>query len=231
MADFVTDDQIQEFFTIVNPKFTIDNLPDFVRASSYEEILQRTDNEWTVDDSEVTIYADGTKSKQLFLDKDQLPITSISEIIIIAKDLTETEVIVDQTDSDRQVWWDPNTGLIEFIETCENNIEKCFDPIDWQVANIWPKGLRNIKITGKFGRNTPANILSMIQLYVMLRHMSKLKPREYASGDVVMEKIGRYQYELAGKSSGGTEKIGIDGMIDYLYSLLPNTSKFMYHGV
>lgn len=223
-SDFLTDDVIVQYFSLLKPDFVLADIPSFIRSAAWQEIIQRTSTEWTVDSE--TIYVDGRGDKYLFIPEP--PIVSISSMTIIGKDLTETSVTVDQTDDDRQVWWDAETGKIELINYVQG-IEYGFDPE--QDAGVFPKGEQNIKIVGVFGRNTPAYILQMLQLLCMVRHMMRVEPSTYGKGDMVMEKIGKYAYELYGKSTTRSERMSLDQYIDYLFGLLPQSSTFAYDAV
>lgn len=212
MSDFVTDDQIVDFFGRIKGGFVLSDMPDYIRDFAYREIITRTNREWeTTTDIQ---YLDGRGDRAVYLS--ELPIISISAITILEKDTTETSLNVDQTDEDRQVWYDENTGKIEIIAP--------IDGIEWGRDNeysIFPKGVRNVKVEGQFGTSNYSNILTLLQLYVMLRHLARIDPQTYGVGDKVSEKIGKYSYELYGKSTTDSHRMSLDQVIESIYGLLP----------
>jgi len=220
MADFLTDDQITEFFRLIKSSFVIGDIPTFVRAGAYEEITQRTETDWVADTEDATIYLDGRGDKFLYVPEEYLPILSMTSLTIINHELTETSVICDQTDDERQVAYDPYTGKIEVIEPL-SGIEYGLDS-DY---GFFPAGVRNIRVVGKFGQSTPANILSLLQLMLMLRYMSRLQPKDYAGGDMRSERIGKYAYELFGVGSE-SKRLTMDDMINHLFDLLPFSIRY-----
>lgn len=212
MSDFVTDDQIIDFFGRIESGFVLSDLPTYIRNAAYREIVTRTDKEW-----EITTdiqYLDGRGDRVVYLT--ETPILSISAITILEKDTTETSLNVDQGDDDRQVWYDTNTGKIEIIAP--------IDGVEWGMDNeysIFPEGVQNVKVEGQFRTENYSNILTILQLYTMLRHMARLDPKSYGVGDLVAEKIGKYSYELYGKTTTDSKRMSLDQMIEYFYDILP----------
>ena len=225
MADFVTDDNIVEFFGFYKSGFAIGNLPTYIREAGYEEIIQRAGSDWVADIEDVTLYLDGRGDKDLWIPEP--PILSLTSLTYISKTLEETDLTIDQTDEDRQIWYDANTGHIQLIQPI-TGIEYGWDE---DSIGVFPTGVQNIKIVGKFGTANPNAILTIIQLYCMLRHMARIDPSTYGKGDLVSEKIGKYSYELYGKTSTKSERMSLDQYIDYLYGLLPSFNSFLYDAV
>ena len=220
MADFITEDMMTEFFGIFVEDFEISNIPSFLRAAAYEEIVQRSGSDWT--ELESTFYVDGRGDEFVYFL--EVPIVTLTAITIIAPDLTETVLTIDQADTDRQIWFDAATGKIAIIGPPISGIEYGTDG----EQSVFPEGVQNVKIEGTFGQNTPANILSTLQLFTIMRLMGKIDPEFYAKGDMIKEKIGRYAYELGGKA---TDRKSIEQMIDLFYDLLPNFNSFVYDDV
>jgi len=225
MPDFVTDNNIIAFFSaILNPRdiaFTMDMIPSFVRTTAYEEIVRRSDNDWHVDTE--TFYLDGQGTYRLALPKDKYPIVRLDAMSIIRKDGTPINLIVNQALTTRNVRYNEETGVIEYVAPADSSIEYGFDGDD--ILPKFPDGIKNIKLVGVFGTGSPAYILKMLQLYIMLRHMSYLDPGKYGVADIISETIGKYKYELSGKGgSSAGKRMGLDDMINYLFSTLPGSS-------
>lgn len=221
MADFTTDDSIVSLMRMVTgiKTFAISDVPTFLRAASYQEIVERSGNDWSVSiaDEVVTLSGDGTN--RLFLPKDKIPIISLTSIIVTNKEATTTTINIDQSDDERNMWYDIDTGLIELIRPVEG-IQWGYD-LDYKEVGVWPDGVANIAITGRFGQEGPASILNLLQNFIILRSMSRLNPQKYGSGDIVGEKIGKYSYELTGKGTSASKRMSLDEMIDYYFTLLP----------
>jgi len=224
MADFLTEDEITEFFTLVDSTFTIADVPPFVRSAAYQEILERSDFDW--EEKVQTIYEDGRGTKEVFCPV--LPIIALTEVVIVSQTLGETSLNVDQTDDDRQIWYDAATGKIEIIQPI-GGIEVA--GADNATASVFPTGVQNIKLVGTFGQDSPSSILSLLQLYLMLRNMARTDPAKWGKGDIVSEKIGKYQYELYGRGSTQSHRQSLDQYIDYLFSVLPSNNTFFYDNV
>lgn len=222
MADFLTDDQIAEYFRILNPSFSISDIPTLIRSASYEEITQKSGFTWEA--IEQTLYFDGDGTKHLFVTP--IPIVSLVSMTLIGEDLAETSVNVTQTSATREIWYEPNTGKIEIINPIDN-IEYGND----EEAGVFPKGIRNIKIVGTFGTSSPASILSLLQLCIINRTMARLNPSVYAKGDILEEEIGKYRYVLAGRTTSDSTRMSLDQYIEYLFSLLPQFNSFVYEAV
>jgi len=226
MSDYVSDQQILDYFrSVVGNDFALSDIPSVIRTGAYEMINQVSDYVWETPQSE-TIYIDGRGIETLFVPKP--PIVEIISITVIDGELDETELVVDQTDTDRDIWYDTLTGRIElinsfsYLDTDENLIDE---------YNVFPNGIGNIKIVGRFGQSTPANILSMLQLTIMMRQMSVIDPQVFGGSDIVKERIGKYEYVLLGYSSSNSVRMSVDEYIKYLFSMLPNHSKFYFGDV
>lgn len=215
MADFLNDGDITEFFNKVKPGFVLSEIPDYVRNSAYQEILLRTDRKWEVRNA--TQLLNGRGDKWIF--SRIVPIVSVSSMKIIKKDLEEIELVVDQTDDERQVRFDKKTGAIELIRGISG--------IETDSITKFPKGLENVELIGIFGpsSNEEVNdILRLLQLLIMLRNMSSLDPTNYKTG-IVQEKISRYSYKLS-----ETGHKSVNEMIEDYYAMLP-FSGFAYESV
>ena len=224
MADFLSDENIIDFFGKIDDEFVLTDIPAFVRDAAYQEIVQETNVLW--DPITQSLYVDGNGGNKIFCPV--VPIINLTWLVVIGKELSETSLIVDQTDEDRQIWYDGETGLIELI--------KPITGIEWGIdddtdVGIFPTGVQNIRIVGTFGTASPEAILILLQLYIMLRHLSKVDPEKYGSGDVISERIGKYQYTLGGGGNITGGRMGLDAMIAHLFEVLPQENSLLYEDI
>jgi len=224
MADFLLDQNITDFFNKIYAEFALTDIPAFVRDAAYQEIVQVTEVPWEL--SAQTLYVDGRGVATIFCPV--LPIISLTELVVIDKNTNETSLIVDQTDEDRQVWYDGETGFIKLIKPIAGIEWGTDDDAD---VGIFPSGVQNIKIVGTFGTDQPKAILTLLQLYIMLRHMSKMDPDKYGSADIISERIGKYQYTLSSGGSGANSRMSLDTMIEHLYEVLPRENSLLYEDI
>ena len=215
-TDFVTDSQIVQFFQRINSEFVLADMPTFVRSFTYEEIKGRTDITPTLP-AALTLYVDGRGDKTIVCPR--IPIATLTGVRVINKDTTYTDLIIDQTNTNRQIWYDADTGHIELVQPI-TGVEVTGGDTDNDYG-IFPQGIQNIRITGTFGTDEIQNTLAMLQLYLMLRQMSRLDPETYGKADIISERIGKYSYTLGG-GKGGTDagRMTLDELIEHLFGLV-----------
>lgn len=219
MADFVTDDVIVEYFRNFDKCFELSSLPEWVRSGAYQTIVCRSDSDW--DSATKTILMNGDASR--FLSIRETPIVIDSMKILYPNDSNnDMDLNVDQSSDDKQIVLNRNTGLVELLGWGQ------YSPLTFgfdsdQMMNF-PFGLQNVEITGSFGSDVGvSSLLRQLQLFLMTQTMSRINPEIYGKGDFVSEKIGKYSYEVYGRSQTQSKRLTVDMIIDELFDLLPNS--------
>ena len=143
----------------------------------------------------------------------------MNKIVVINKDETEIELTFEGLD--RQVWFDEVTGKIEIIRKFED-IELGLSGSTTILGElgVFPEGVRNIRLEGLFGTDATA-IVKLLQLFIMAKQSALIDPQGYRALDLVAETIGKYSYELSGKSTTRLQRKSIDEYIDFLFTCLP----------
>lgn len=213
-ADFVTDTEILEFFSTVKDGFVVTDIPTLMRENVVEIIKFRSDNDWDKKTAAV-LFIDGRQNNTVFTQI--VPINFISDIIVIGKDETQTKLTFQG--ADKQVWFDEETGKIEIIRF-NRGIE--FGTKISDEPSVFPEGVNNVKIVGAFGDTTPATI-KQLELLLLLKSMKFKDATNFKAQDIVRERIGKYEYELFGKSTTRAGSRSLDDWIDFLFELLPET--------
>jgi hypothetical protein len=205
---------------------TSDDITDAEMSMANEIINNRTDTYWKVTTSG-SLYLDGTGKNYVF--STIVPIVTLTACVIIALDDTTESLTV--SGSAKEIIYDPNTGLIKRVVVSED---------DWLMKDtddesvFFPLGIRNIKITGTFGKDSDSiNILKQLQILLVLQLMQKkfvgkIKP------DLVMEKIGEYEYrvsEMQYAKDPKNTKLTLEGYIEFLFKSLPQDGKILVMGV
>jgi len=204
--------EVLTFLQKMNPSAVLADIEDMQLYSTKEMIDERTNSQWTVDTEDKTVYVDGNDLDTIF--SNISPITSLTSVKIIKQDLTEE--VLDFSGSDRNAYYDLETGMIQYVRPDSTRIEVTGGDFFYNFGLYFPYGVRNVEITGKFGRETPY-LIKMIQIFEIAKQMTIFQPSKYKA-DVLEEKIGRYTYKMGLHSKGHK---GIDAYIDYLYSCLP----------
>jgi len=212
---YVTTDEIVEFMEVINPNFLDTDIMDLTVNAMYELINRRIDGAYA--EEEATLYQDGRGDRFLF--SPQIPIVELESVTIIHEDETETDFVLSGTD--RNIWWDNNTGAIWTYREDDVPIEYNGD------YTKFPDRFNSVRLVGTFG-TVPNDLVKQLQLMLILKQYSLLQPSVYVS-DVISEKIGRYEYKLANASNvlPENQRKGIDGWIHFLFSQIPNLANAM----
>lgn len=215
---YTTKSAIIAFISTIQSDVTIaeSDISDVMLASTTEQINYRTDTVWEVYSG--TLYVDGRGEDFVF--SPITPIVTLTGVAIIAQDTTVESLIL--TGTSREVWWNEETGCIKRINWDESHIE-----VDPQEGLYFPEGLKNIRLIGTFGRATHANILAMLQTLLVLKLLTFKYPSTLVL-DLIMEKIGEYQYRVGDQATSRDPKNikkTLDGYIEYLFDCLPKDDK------
>lgn len=197
---YVTKQEVVDAFDAFSVTVTADDIPDMLLYSSKEKLDKRVGKTWGLE-SEDTYYLDGNDRNVVFVPV--VPIVSLSDVIVINKDTTETSYTL--TGTDRQVWWDGNTGKIEIIRREGDILVGSRDQY-----SIFPQGVRNIKITGSFGE-VASELVKLAQILILYRVLSITNPGKYKT-DIVSEKISKYSYSRGAYS--GSSILSFDEYIE-----------------
>ena len=224
--DFLKDCDVVNYFSFFKADFAINEIPAYVRGSAYQQIVAKSGLTFNEESRTITINGDGTP----YLSITETPI-SITALTILNHNASSENILlnVDQTDDNKNIVYNPNTGLIQYINgynlpgyprttrtDCDEDTLYCF-----------PRGIQNIQVTGTFGGKSGYNcILAQLQLYLMNIQMARLDPKVYGKPDMVSEKIGKYSYEMYGRSQTKAERSTLEQMVDDLFGLLPGAACF-----
>jgi len=227
IVDYLSDDDIAQFFCMINPNFTSDQIPDYIRQSSAEWLAFKTNTAWVECNQTFLLSGDGTACVEL----PRVPIVELTSITIIKHDDTTFDLTL--TGTEKQIQYACDTGVIKLIKPIHLDDSGSListDCVDTELFNTsvqsslrFPTGVNNIKIVGVFG-SKPLALLKLLQLLNMGKTMQLLQPEQYAFGKV-SEQIGRYRYSL-GVSTGDNKVLSYDGYIETLCKLLPMEESF-----
>jgi len=209
ITTYVSDAEIEEFFRALtgNPAWVVTDIPLLIRGdistvgTSFDYIKQCIDYVFCDPTlGAVTFLVNGEDSPTIF--SPVAPITSLTEVTIIAAD--GTEETLELTGSNRQVFWDTSTGKITLIRN--GDLESRVLNIEVSLMGyqkIFPNGCENIRLVGEFGIDVPP-LIKLIQLLVMLKQLQLSNPDGWLKyGNITQEKIGRYEYRLGAINSAG----------------------------
>jgi len=236
---YVTDAEIDEFFQGVtgDALWVYTNIPLMirgdatVRGSAFDMLAQCIDY----------IFCDPSLAAQTFLVNGEgsptifspvAPITDLTEVTVIAADGTETTY--ELTGTNRQVFWDSSTGKITFTKNGQYGSYASLDVCPPYVDTVFPTGCENVRLVGNFGIDVPP-MAKLIQLLMMYKQLQLQQPSLYNKlGNIVEEKIGRYEYRLGvyGSSNSGAGTVySLDAYIDFLISKLPMINTYSYEAI
>lgn len=211
---FATPSEIAEFISGINPDFGEEDINDVVLNATTQMIQLKTGRNWIIDAG--PIYVDGRG--ECFVFCPIVPINELTGLFIINNDETEEEIAVDG--DERQIVFNDQTGEIRSI-----NNSNVFETQDGFI-NIFPEGLKNIRIEGSFGPDIaeyPA--LKLLQILLYLQKLAIQDPDKYGASDIVSEKIGEYSYVKSQMERGDlkNQRKTLDGQINDLYDLLTDS--------
>lgn len=221
MSDFLEDNEIIQYFRNFDSSFTLNSIPSHIRTTAYQIIVQRSGTDWQTTSKTIYLSGDDSEFLQVY---EAMPMSITSMVILHHNDSSENEtLVVDQSSDLKNVVYDSDSGLIKYVEPSYDSQNIKYGQ-DNDSRFYFPRGFRNIKITGTFGSDDGDynSILKTLQLMIMNELLAKINPTKYAKGDIVAEKTGRYSYELYGKSKTDTTRRSLSQMIDDLFDLLPN---------
>lgn len=214
---YVTKQAVVDFAVSLKTDLTVADITDAMLTATTQMINKETDTYWQVYAGD--LYVDGRGEDFIF--SPIVPIVTLTAVKIIDIDTTEESLTVSGTD--REVWFNEETGLIKRIDYYgSTDIQRDPDP-----GALFPEGVKNIKITGTFGRATYAELLAMLQTMLIIQMLRFKYPSEFNT-DLISERIGEYEWrasEMQYSKDPKNSKKTLDGYISYLYSMLPQDDK------
>lgn len=186
MADsYITDVEASAILAELGVTLAAEDIGDYLLKKSKQRLDKLTGRTWGV--LVGSQYIDGMGHNTVF--SPRIPIVTLTSVVVINKDTTETTY--DIAGTDRQLWYDEETGRIEIIRWGGDPAIVVSSPSTYF---SFPKGVRNVKITGTFGEEADDTV-KLTQTLLFFKLLSMMNPKEYAT-NMVMEKIGNYQYKL-----------------------------------
>lgn len=206
---YATKAEIVSELSNINEDITQADISDLMLNSSTDYINNRMKREFVVDEEDVTMLLDGNGENIVFTER--IPIVSLTSVTLIKRDESEVELTL--TGSDRNVWWDEQTGYLEYRPTNECAIFLDGD----EYTQTYPDRPDSIRVVGRFGE-VSTDLIKYIQILLVLKKLSLMDPENY-SLDLVEEKIGRYEYRkgnITGVAYPYSRK-GVDAYIEWLF--------------
>jgi len=219
---------ILTFLQKVKSDLVLADITDTVYNASTEMINNKTDTYWEIFAGDLYINGEGTD--RFF--SPVVPIVTLTNVQLIFRDGTTEDLITSGVD--KQVWFNDETGEIARIDKYGmDDITRDPDP-----GPRFPEGLKNIKITGTFGRDASnhdsLNILKLLQTLLVMKIMNFQFPSDFRQVDLIQERIGEYEYRIGDMQTskvGKNQKMTLEGYIDYLFNLLPKDDAISVMGV
>lgn len=213
----VTDNELVEWvqFTTGSTTFVVADINRAIQRGVDDFIERKTGVIY--DSSTRTIVMNGNGERYLYLD--ERPIVELDEVKIIKKDLEEVTLVL--TGTDRELWFDAETGKLEIIKHVDG-----LDDLFSVTASKFLEGLSNIEITGKFvGTVDPLAKLVSLLLYSKQTQIFATGQEKF---DLMEEKIGRYAYKVGVPSnqSDQNQYKGLDGLIEWYFLCLEQANVF-----
>ena len=228
---YETKQNILTFIQKVNNKIVLSDITDAVYNSATEMINYKTDTNWEIFSGSQIL--NGTGENHVF--SRIVPIVTLTNVVIIAKDETETELIV--SGIDRQVWFNRDTGLIERI-SIRDDIRVTGSSTTIATSPVFPQGIENIRITGTFGRvdgsHESVATLALLQTLIVMKQMGFMFPTLARASDLIQERIGEYEYRVGDMQYSNldkNQKLTLDGYIAHLFDCLPKDDKIWVEAV
>ncbi len=212
MGPYASKATILELGQKLKPDLVLADISDMFLNSATQIIEVKTGKTW---DSPLTpiLYIDGRGEPFVF--SPITPIRTLTEVAIIAPDTTEE--LLDVSGSDREVWFNDITGEIKRISSFED-IARPYS------GACFPEGIKNIRITGTFGKvSTELPILELLQTLLVFQMLALIFPKEFRLTDLTGEKIGEYSYTLAAMEysvNPDNQRKTLDGYIAWLFTQL-----------
>lgn len=226
MSTYASKATIVSLLSQINPSvpFTESDLPDIVWHGSADIIDAKADTSFNAFTGD--LYVDGQAENFIFCPR--VPILTLTALKRINTDTTTVSYVVSGTS--REVWFNEETGLIQLINDEETGIE--YGPP--ATSPVFPRGVKNIKITGSFGDTSVTNILYLLQSLLCLQALNKLGYEKFSKLDMLEEAIGEYRYKIQDSQyakDAANQKLTLEGYIDYLFKLLPKEDSYRLLGV
>jgi len=186
---YVTRKEVIEILGNLGITVTTAQISAFILTSTKLLLDKLTQTEFGL--SNRMLYLDGRGNETVF--STFTPINSLKEVVLIGKDLTETTYTLSGTN--RQIWWDRETGIIQIIKHTNEDI--AVDAIS--EYSTFEEGVRNVRVKGNFGKPVD-DLIKLAQCLLILKTLATNNPGKY-SLSFSSEKIGNYSYSIGvGKS-------------------------------
>lgn len=212
MGPYATASEVLEFAINLKSDLVIGDIKDVFMNSATQIIEVKTGKTWDAIISR-SLYVDGRGEPFVFCPI--RPILTLTALAIISPDTTEESL--DVAGTDREVWYNDETGLISRINDCEE-IQRPYS------GAVFPHGVKNIKITGTFGKvSTELPILKLLQILLVTQMLGLIFPSDFRLVDLKGEKIGEYSYTLADmeySTNNDNQRKTLDGYIAWLFAQL-----------
>ncbi len=212
MGPYATKDAILALGIKLKPDMVLADISDMFLNSATQIIEVKTGKTWDTI-AATSLYIDGRGEPFIFCPI--TPILTLTGLKIIAGDTTEESL--DVAGTDREVWYNDQTGLISRI----NSQEDIARPYS---GACFPHGVKNIKIEGTFGKvSTELPILELLQTLLVFQMLGLIFPSQFRLSDLTGEKIGEYSYTLAAMEysvNPNNQRKTLDGYINWLFEQL-----------
>jgi len=217
MATYISKSEVLEFLLGVNPNAVIGDITDLILNQAWSIIEKRTGRSWSYGSEVLTLNGNG----ESFIFVPKVPIVSLSSIVVTKSNMETTTLTL--TGSERDVWWDTETGRIQFVTPTSSTLI-FYDRDDIYDVNKFSKGYGNIAIVGIFGEEAP-DMIKYLQTLLILKALTFQQSKNYKS-DVIMEQIGKYEYRIGTPSGQAVQNQyrGLDGTIEFIFSLISNVA-------
>jgi hypothetical protein len=200
---YVSKAEVVAFLKFFNKNVSSSDITDTSIGASRDIINKRTDTYWGIYEGDLCV--DGRGEKHFYAPI--LPIIYVGDLRYRNNKCNNDETALVPNGSLKNVWWDKDTGRFE------------------QCPNVFPEIINGITLCGKFGEEAP-ELIKQIQLLLILKEKSITEPATYKT-DLLEEKIGRYHFKVGVPSNQAevNQKKGIDGYIEWMFSMVDTTEK------
>ena len=214
MPAIISKEELVEFLNFVRKPGTsavaVGDINDTLYYGTNDALVRKTGSSWDITERQLLLNGQGDKVIYV----PYVPINDLVSLTIRKKN-TET-VDITLTGSERQVWWDSETGRIEMIA----HVDDLGGLLSVEPSEF-PKGMENVAVVGSFG-TTPPNLAKYVYCLMYLKQLT-ISDKARFGLDMVMERIGRYEYRIGVPSNQAVpnQYKGIDGLIEwYLQELI-----------
>jgi len=225
---YASKSEVLGFLQKIKSDLTLADITDLVYFPPVQIINQRTDTHWEIFNG--TILMDGHGENYILIPI--VPIVTITEILI--EKIDETTESLDLAGTDRQVWWNTDTGVLTRINPNNIDITRGRGFFD---GPLFPRGQQNIAVTGTFGRDVghdAEDILKLLHILLVMKIMNFQFPSKFRAVDLVQERIGEYEYRIGDMQYSrldSNQKLTLDGYINMLFDTLPKDDQYTVEAV